>query len=56
MDSPALDSPLLRFSIRVTVAATVRKILGASDPGTVAPSARASATALIAAASCGLGD
>ena len=25
MDSPALDSPLLRFSIRVTVAATVRK-------------------------------
>ena len=39
MDSPVVELPLLRFSIRVTVAATVRKILGASDPGTVAPPA-----------------
>ena len=32
MDSPALDSPLLRFSIRVTVAATVRSTSAASVP------------------------
>jgi len=56
MDSPVLDSPLLRFSIRVTVAATVRKMSGASGPGAVALSARASATTLSAAASGGLGD
>ena len=32
MDSPVLDSPVLRFSIRVTVAATVRRTPAASVP------------------------
>ena len=55
MPSPALDSPLLRFSTRVTVAATVRRIPAASVPGRGGASARASATARSAAASGGLG-
>jgi hypothetical protein len=50
MDSPVLASSLLRFSITVTVAATVRRTSGASDPDPVAPPARAVATTLSAAA------
>ena len=46
-DSPAGDSPLLRFSIRVTVAATARKTPESAAPG----SASASATARSEAAS-----
>jgi hypothetical protein len=56
MDSPVLASPpLLRFSTRVTVAATVRRRLGVSGPGPAPLAARASATVLSAAASGGLG-